>query len=132
MFSHHEKTTPYLVDSKYSVRDDAVTINSIIPVITLTEVSQSAVAGACNETLHLGSRKAENRGEVGQAITSKHTSSCEAPPPKGATKYRNSATSWPPCIPNHEYPSSNRKVLTALHSAAAQTKAGAATKLHHE
>lgn len=102
MFSHHEETIPYLVDSKYSIRDDAVTINSIIPIIILAEVSQSAVAGDCNETLHFGRGKAENRPEVGQAITSKHTSSCEAPPPNGATKYRNSATSWPPCIQNHE------------------------------
>lgn len=53
MFSHHEETIPYLVDSKYSIRDDAVTINSITPIIILAEVSQSAVAGACNETLYI-------------------------------------------------------------------------------
>lgn len=53
MFSHHEETILYLVDSKYSICDDAVTINSIIPINTLAEVSQSAVAGACNETLYI-------------------------------------------------------------------------------
>lgn len=80
MFIHHEEPISYLVDSKYSISDDAVTINGIIPIITLAEVSQSVVAGACNKTLHLSRWKAENRSEVGQAITSRHTSSWEALP----------------------------------------------------
>lgn len=46
MFHHHEESISYLADSKYSISD--VTINVIIPIITLAGVSQCLVAGVCN------------------------------------------------------------------------------------